>query len=1149
MIRASFALVFAVSLTFCTGVLPAQSARFTGVQSAIVTGFATYGGIAVDSAGDVFIADDQNNRIVEKTSSTTVDIALGGGTPEYLALDSVGNLYVATTAPAALKKFTVSNGVYGAPTTISTSFQTPWGVAVDGSGNIYVADHTGSQIIKFVYAGGSYTHVVYVNSGLNQPAGVAVDAVGNLYVADRGNNRIVEVSASGGSVMQTAIVNGLNSPSDVAVDSSGDLAIADENGLTFEQANAGSYTQSLLAGNFSTPEGVAFDAKRAIYIADTSLQRVIKQTPSVNFGSVAIQQISVAQTLMFVFDAAITLNGGNPVQVWTSGAPGKDFVDTHAGSCKSGVAFAVNATCTVSITFSPTAAGSRSGSIVLIDDGGGLVSAGYASGNGLGPQLSYGPAAQLLVQNSLEKPSGVAVDGAGNVYVAETSENRVLKLTPSAGAYSVSEIGSGMSAPEGLTLDAAGNVFVSDTGNNRVLKETLINGVYAQSVFMDSGISSPVGVAVDGGGNVYIADSGNNRVLKEALFNGSYTESVVVTGVAAFGVAVDGLGNLYISEPTDNLVLKETLNGSAYIQSTIGSALNSPRGVAVDGAGNVYIADQSEAYKESLSGGVYVQSFIGGVYDGRGLALDAAANIYVADTLNNRVIVDKVSIPPTIVFPGTVLEQTSGPLAILVSNVGNQPLNFPAALGSSNPSVPGNFILETEPDTTCPVVTSGGSASTLAVGASCILRYRFVAPAQVGTSHGNSVLTDNNLNTFKATQDIALTGMAMNAQSITFPQPPSPVVAVLAETVNLTATASSGLPITYNISSGPAIVTGSSLTVTGTGSIVVTASQPGNANYVPAATVSRTIVAIAQPTDSYPFTNTALGSTSLSQTLTLQVASAGTASSIQVLTLGAANLDFKAASGGTCAIGSSYVVDEVCTVNVVFSPKYAGPRQGAVVLQGAGGVPLATAYLQGSGLGPQLRFAPGRQSALGSGFDNPFGVAVDGAGNVYIADSGSNRVLKETLAGGTYTQSVIGSGLSAPTGVAVDGAGNVYIADFLNDRALKETLTGSTYIQSVIGSGMNLPLGITVDGSGSIYIGEYTNIRKETFTGSTYIQTDVVSGLVWPAGVAVDSSGNIYIADNAHSRLLKETLVGCPSNFCSEDAPFWVGVSPADRTC
>ena len=173
------------------------------------------------------------------------------------------------------------------------------------------------------------------------------------------------------------------------------------------------------------------------------------------------------------------------------------------------------------------------------------------------------------------------------------------------------------------------------------------------------------------------------------------------------------------------------------------------------------------------------------------------------------------------------------------------------------------------------------------------------------------------------------------------------------------------------------------------------------------------------------------------------------------------------------------------------------------------------------------------QSTLGTGL-NPVSVAVDGSGNVYIADINNHRVVKVPWTGSGYgTQSTVGSGLSYPVGVAVDGNGNVYIVDSNNSRVVKVPWTGSGYgTQSTVGSGLSYAYGVAVDGSGNVYIADSNNRRvvKVPWTGSGYgTQSTVGSGLSYPYGVAVDGSGNVYIADSNNSRVVKVDVSDAPS--------------------
>jgi sugar lactone lactonase YvrE len=127
--------------------------------------------------------------------------------------------------------------------------------------------------------------------------------------------------------------------------------------------------------------------------------------------------------------------------------------------------------------------------------------------------------ADTVVSGGLSFPTGVAVDGSGDVFVADTGNNRVVVDRPNgSGGYTQSVVDSaGLTGPSGLALDGSGDLFIVDSGHNRVVVDQP-NGAagYTQSVVDSTGLSSPSGVAVDGSGDVFIADTSNNRVVEHA---------------------------------------------------------------------------------------------------------------------------------------------------------------------------------------------------------------------------------------------------------------------------------------------------------------------------------------------------------------------------------------------------------------------------------------------------------------------------------------------------------------------------------------------------------------------------------------------------------------------------------------------------------
>ncbi|HEU5400129.1 MAG TPA: Ig-like domain repeat protein [Terriglobales bacterium] len=320
-----------------------------------------------------------------------------------------------------------------------------------------------------------------------------------------------------------------------------------------------------------------------------------------------------------------------------------------------------------------------------------------------------------------------------------------------------------------------------------------------------------------------------------------------------------------------------------------------------------------------------------------------------------------------------------------------------------------------------------------------------------------------------------------------------------------------------------------------------------------------------------------IGATSNSTTETLTFTTAGTLSTISVFTQGIANLDFANNGGGTCSVGTAYVANATCTVNVTFTPKYAGTRYGAVVLADASGNQLAKLYLEGNGVGPQATFNPGAQTSVGSGFlypevpailgdgsfyvtdygsggngalyfeklsngtytqsnanctlKSPVGVAVDGSGTIYVADPGVPAVYKVTLANGSCVETAIGSGFGTPWGTAVDGNGDVYIADLgtstISAAVYKETLqVNGTYVQSTVGSGWVTPTAMAVDGNGNIDVADYgiPGVFMETPSGGSYAQSAIGTGWTAPSGIAIDGSGNIYVLEAGNSIVYGGTI-------------------------
>lgn len=328
---------------------------------------------------------------------------------------------------------------------------------------------------------------------------------------------------------------------------------------------------------------------------------------------------------------------------------------------------------------------------------------------------------------SFNNPYGVAIDAQKNVYVTDTLNNTIRKISPS-GAVSTlagsagspgSTNGTGAAArfnfPVGIAVDASGNVFVADSRNFTIRKITPAGEVstYAGAPFQagaaDGAAASarfflPYGVAVDGGGNVYVADGGNHTIRKIAP-DGTVTTLAGTAQASGFangsgsaarfntpwGLSVDASNNVYVADSANNAIRRitpagvvTTVAGSPSTPGTqdgavAGARFDQPRGVAVDGAGNIYIADSGKSLLRQITPGGIVSTLAGtpGVvgevnsvgaaarfYDPYGITADGAT-VYIADTSNN------------LIRRGTPASQASVP------DIVSQPLEQEVAVGQS----------------------------------------------------------------------------------------------------------------------------------------------------------------------------------------------------------------------------------------------------------------------------------------------------------------------------------------------------------------------------------------------------------------------------------------------------------------------------------
>jgi uncharacterized protein (TIGR03437 family) len=454
-------------------------------------------GLALDGAGNLYIADSQNQRIRKVLSNGAIVTVIGGSTaitlltPSAVAVDASGGLLVADTLPTvheltAAGKWIAAAGTSSAGfsgdggTATAAQLTEPLDLSIDSSGHLYIADlhrlrEVDTRNVIHTIAGANYLYGIgdggaAAAAELYLPSAVTLDAAGNLYIADTGTNRVRQVSPSGtiatfagtgvaapGGEATPAVSTSLMTPTAVAIDPFGNLLIVETGANRIRAVAAGGLIRTIagtgVAGlgpdslpatqtQLRAPQGVCLDHSGNLYIVDTGNSRVLL-------------------------------------------APPQGLVTTVAGNGATGAA----------------------------GDGG------------------RAPFAQL------NKPTACAADSAGDLYIADTYNHSIRKVDPTGTITTVAGTGiagnggdegpatsAGLNAPRGIAADDNGDLYISDTGNSTIRQVTpdgvihTIAGTGAAGFSGDGGpadsaaLNAPGGIMLDGSGDLYFADTNNNRI-------------------------------------------------------------------------------------------------------------------------------------------------------------------------------------------------------------------------------------------------------------------------------------------------------------------------------------------------------------------------------------------------------------------------------------------------------------------------------------------------------------------------------------------------------------------------------------------------------------------------------------------------------------
>jgi sugar lactone lactonase YvrE len=802
----------------------AQKVTFTGAQSTLGSGLRTPSGVAVDGAGNVYIADSANSRVVKVPAGggTQTTVADGFNGPIGMAVDAAGDVFVADFENNRVVEIPADGG---SELLVGVQLSGPTSVAIDVAGDIFIADSGNNRVVE-IPAPSKHEGQTTVGTGLSQPEAVAVDAAGDVFIADLENNRVVKVPAGGGS--QTTVGTGLSEPAGVAVDPAGNVFVVNHGGSTVVEVPAVGGPQIEIGSGWNDPEQIAVDNGGGIYVADGGNNRVVElQTKAVNFGGANV--CPAGKTTPAPCGATVTLNYSytsvddvSSLALYTLGGPSTDFELAAGTTC--GFTTSGN-TCVVVLSFTPAQAGLRQGAFQFFDDHGNVNASTSLYGTGDGPQIAYTTTAQSTLGSGFSFPSGVAMDGAGNVYVADSLHGRVVVLP--VGGGTPLDLGSG-GLPVGVAVDGAGDLYISDYAGGDVV----VAPRDGTPTTLSPGLKNPYQIALDGRGDLFIADAGNNRVA-EIPVGGGPTISLGTGLLGPEGVAVDGTGNVFIADTGNSRVVEVPAVGGT--QLAIGSGLKMPSALAVDAADDVFVADSGNNRVVEVPAGSGRQITIGsGLKGPGGIFVNSAGDVLIGDTYNNRVLEVPRSKAPALSFANATIATTGSgsPQTVGFENIGNQPLSVASV------SYPVDFPID---------FAANGSEdlcigeTSLSPGELCDLAVNFT-PLKKGPLSEKLTITDNAGNVAGAKQSITLTGTAMEAQTLVFLPPASATYGAAPLNLSNYIEVTSGLPAKLTFVSGPATVKGTVVTFTGAGSVVIQASQAGNSYYLPAVSVKKTIV-------------------------------------------------------------------------------------------------------------------------------------------------------------------------------------------------------------------------------------------------------------------------------------------------------------------
>jgi sugar lactone lactonase YvrE len=750
---------------------------------------------------------------IPATQSNTLPAATYN--PYGVTLDANGNLYVADGFSSAVYKFPKSGSSYGSAINVGTGYNEPLGVAVDGAGNVYVANYAGGSIIKIPWTGSAYGTQVTIplSVGSHQPHDIAVDGFGNIYFPDYVHSVVEEVPWTGAGYGATTVLpfTSLSSPNGVAVDQNGDVFLAEGdfgNVVMLPKTSSGFGTQVTLAtGLTGRPNRLVLDPRGDVYVA--------VQPNGSNQGESLIELPFSGGT----YGAPVTIPVANLSGIWDVGMDGAGNI--YVADVTRQQIFKLDTADAPALNFLSTNVGSTSTdspktvSITNI----GNASLTYSSGT----NPSY--PADFPVNNS-----DTNLCAASSSLTAGSSCDVSINFKPTAGGPLTEDV-----VLTDNNLNGSGvtqSIQVNGTGVSSLTPQAINFTQPTTPVTYSSGLTIPL-VATGGASSNPVVFT----IASSSTGAGSITGSTLtVTSVGSFIIDANQAGNsTYSAAPQvqKTVVVSQAAQTISFTQPTSpviysGTSVNVPLSAAGGASGNpvVFTIDGSSTGTGSITGSTLTVTSVGNfVID----ANQAGNTDYSAATQVQRTVVVNVPSAQAINFtqPTTPVTYSSGLTIPLVATGGAS----------------GNAVVFTiDGSSTGAGSITGSTLTVTTVGT-------FVIDANQA---GNS--------TYSAAPQVQRDVIVNQAsQTINFTQPTTPVTYSSGLTIPLVATGgASGNPVVFKIdasSTATGSISGSTVTVTGTGNLVIDANQAGNTDYSAASQVQRT-VAVNAPVPDFSVTPT-----------------------------------------------------------------------------------------------------------------------------------------------------------------------------------------------------------------------------------------------------------------------------------------------------